>query len=58
MAPTRELWLSNLLMAAGEIADKERQEDRWLAPDAKAWECPGELINTLDDHVFEGFLEE
>jgi len=58
MAPTRELWLSNLLMGAGEIADKECQEDRWLAPDAKAWECPDELINTLEHYVFEGFLEE
>jgi hypothetical protein len=54
---TPERWLSNLLDALGQIADKEHQERRWLAPDAYAWEHPEELINSVDDVVFEGFLE-
>jgi hypothetical protein len=54
---TPERWLSNILDALGQIADKERQERRWLASDAYAWECPEELINSVDDVVFEGFLE-
>jgi hypothetical protein len=55
---TAERWLSNLLEAAADIADKQHQELRWLAPDAYAWERPEELINVLDDCVFEGFIEE
>jgi hypothetical protein len=54
---TPERWLKNLLDVLGQIADSERQERRWLAPDAYAWECPDELICTVDDAVFEGFLE-
>jgi hypothetical protein len=54
---TPERWLSNLLEALGQMADRERQERRWLAADAYAWECPEELINTVDDVVFDGFLE-
>ena len=50
---TPERWLSNILDALDQIADKERQERRWLASDAYAWECPEELINTVDDVVFE-----
>jgi hypothetical protein len=54
-----ERWITNLLEAAAEIADKEHQELRWLATDAYAWERPEELINVLlDDCVFEGFIEE
>jgi hypothetical protein len=56
---TAERWLSNLLEAAADIADKQHQELRWLAPDAYAWERREELINVLfDDCVFEGFIEE
>ena len=56
---TPERWIANLMEAASFIANKERQELRWLAPDAYAWERPGELINVLfDDCVFEGFLSE
>jgi hypothetical protein len=54
---TPERWLSNILEVLGQIADRERQESRWLAADAFAWERPEELINTVDDVVFEGFLE-
>lgn len=54
---TPERWLNNLLDVLGQIADRERQERRWLAPDAYASECPGQLICTVDDGVFEGFLE-
>ncbi len=57
MSITPELWLANLIQAAGTIADKERQERRWLAPDAYAWERPEEEINVLDDCVFDGFIE-
>jgi hypothetical protein len=53
-----ERWIGNLLEAAQMIADKEYQESRWLAPDALPWETPDELINTLDDCVFEGFIEQ
>jgi hypothetical protein len=55
---TPERWLRNLLEALGAIADREHQERRWLALDARAWECPDELICTVDDVVFEGFLEQ
>jgi hypothetical protein len=55
---TPERWISNLLEAATDIADKKRQELRWTAPDRYAWERPEEVINVLlDDSVFEGFLE-
>jgi hypothetical protein len=59
MSITRELWISNLLEAASMMADKERQERRWLAPDAYAWERPEELINVLfDDSNFDLFIQE
>jgi hypothetical protein len=54
---TPERWLAKLLEVTAQIADRERQERRWLAPDANAWECPDELICTVDDVVFDGFLE-
>jgi hypothetical protein len=54
---TPERWLSNILDVLSQIADRERQEGRWLAADAFAWEHPEELINSVDDVVFEGFLE-
>ena len=58
MSITPERWLANLIEAARAIADKKRQESRWLAPDAYAWERPEEEINVLmDDSVFEGFIE-
>jgi hypothetical protein len=55
---TPERWLSNLLEATSQIADKEYQERRWLALDARVWECPDELINAFDDCVFDGFIEQ
>lgn len=59
MAPTRELWTSNLVDAARYIGDTEYQRRRWLAPDALAWERPEELINTIwDDYLLELFIEE
>lgn len=59
MPITREVWISNLLEAASMIADKEFQEQRWLAPDAYAWERPEELINVLFDECnFDLFIEE
>jgi len=54
---TPEVWIENLLEAVGMIADREHQESRWLAEDALAWEKPEELINVIDDCVFDGFLE-
>jgi len=53
-----ELWIKNLLWAAGQIADRRLQESRWLAPDVKAWESPDEAINSLNDFVLEGFVEQ
>lgn len=55
----RERWISNLIGAAQNIADKEHQERRWLAPDRYAWERPEELISVVfDDYVLDGFIEE
>src|SRR4051794_14586102 len=54
---TPELWIENLLEAIGMVADRDHQESRWLAEDALAWEKPEELINVIDDCVFDGFLE-
>lgn len=52
-------WIANLVDAADDIANKQLQEQRWLAPNVHTWERPEELINVLfDDSVFEGFLEE
>ena len=53
-----ERWIQNLLFAAKQIANREFQESRWLAADAKAWESPGEAINSLDDYVLSGFIEQ
>ena len=56
---TPERWIANLIEAADDIADKGKQESRWLAPDAFAWERPEELICVLfDDSNFELFLNE
>ena len=55
---TPELWLSNLLLAAKAIANSEQQEERWLAPDATAWERPESVINDVyDGALFEEFIE-
>jgi hypothetical protein len=54
---TPQLWLTNILGVAEAIADKEHQEQRWLAPDAYAWERPEELISSLDDVVLDGFIK-
>jgi hypothetical protein len=53
-----ERWIGNLLEAAELIANREYQETRWLASDALAWESPDEAINTLDDCVLDGFIEQ
>lgn len=58
MPITPEHWLASLIEVFDQIADKEHQERRWLAPDAYAWECPEELINCVDDVVFDGFVEQ
>jgi len=55
---TPERWIDNLLGAIGDLADREHQEERWLAPDACAWENPNELISRVDDCNFELFLTE
>jgi hypothetical protein len=34
---TPERWIANLIDAANDIANKDIQESRWLAPDAYAW---------------------
>ena len=51
-------WINNLLEAADAIANKQDQQSRWLAADRAAWESPDEAINTLDDYVLDGFVEE
>lgn len=53
-----ERWIGNLLEAAELIANREYQKTRWLAADAYAWETPDEAINTLDDYVLDGFIEQ
>lgn len=53
----RERWISNLITAAQDIADKEHQR-RWLAPDRYAWERPEELINLVDAFILDGFIDE
>lgn len=59
MAISRELWISNLVGIARELADSERQQSRWLAADAAAWERPCELLCVvLDDRQLELFLKE
>lgn len=44
--------------AAQIISDRERQEHRWLANDALAWETPNEAINILDDCALNEFIEQ
>lgn len=53
-----ERWVGNLIEAAELISNREYQETRWLAVDAFAWETPNETINTLDDYVLNGFIEQ
>lgn len=49
-------WIGNLLEAAQSIADRQLQESRWLAQDAKLWESPDEAINTLDECALPEFI--
>jgi hypothetical protein len=53
-----ERWVENLPEAAELIANREYQETQWLSPDAVAWETLDEAINTLDDCVLDGFIEQ
>ena len=53
-----ECCVENLLQAAELIANREYQKTRWLAADAYAWDTPDEAINTLDDYVLDGFIEQ
>jgi hypothetical protein len=56
---TAERWIANLLEAARDLADRQKQECRWLVPDRGAWERPEEVINAFwDDCVFELFVEQ
>jgi hypothetical protein len=56
---TRERWLENLLCDARALADWQHQEQRWAAPDAKAWENPDEPISAImDDHLLVEFIDE
>jgi len=56
---TPQRWLRSLVEMAAEVADKESQEKRWLAPDRHAWEHPDELVNQLfDDGQIDLFLEQ
>lgn len=52
-----ERWIGNLIEVASEIADRQHQEERWLAPDRHAWERPEELICDIDGYVLNGFIE-
>ena len=54
---TPERWISNLLEAAGAIANKTLQEERWATCTWNIWEHPDELINTVDACVLDGFIE-
>lgn len=56
--PTYEQWLANIRVVLAALANREMQECRWLAPGRHAWECPEELINSLNDVVYDGFIEE
>jgi hypothetical protein len=59
MSISRELWISNLMDCATAIGDTQRQQIRWLAPDAAAWERPAELLcGLLDDCQLELFIDE
>ena len=59
MAITYEFWVRNLIEAAADISNAERQAQRWIAPDAAAWERPAELLCVLlDDMNFELFIEQ
>ncbi len=54
-----ELWTSNLVSCADDIADAEHQRLRWLAVDAQAWERPAELLCALlDDCNLEFFIQD
>jgi hypothetical protein len=46
---TPELWVSNLIGVAKDIANREQQERRWLDPNRHPWERPEELISELFD---------
>jgi hypothetical protein len=53
-----EYWIKQLLDVMKDVADREYQIRRWLAPDSKAWEHPSELMNVIyDDLTFELFVE-
>ncbi|MFZ0664056.1 MAG: hypothetical protein WAM66_15310 [Acidobacteriaceae bacterium] len=54
---TPRRWISNLLEVADDIANRRMQEDRWRAGTWNIWEHPEEPINTVDDHVLNGFIE-
>jgi hypothetical protein len=57
MPITPERWVSNLLEIATSIADRRMQEDKWAAGTWNIWEHPDEMVNTVDDHVLDGFIE-
>ncbi len=52
-----ERWISNLLEIATSIADRKMQEDKWAAGTWNIWEHPGEMVNTVDAYVLDGFIE-
>ena len=54
---TPERWISNLLEAAGAIANRTMQEERWATGTWNIREHPEELINTVDAYVLDGFIE-
>jgi hypothetical protein len=51
-------WLKNVRDVVATIANRQMQEHRWLASETRAWETPEELINRVDDVVFDGFIAE
>jgi hypothetical protein len=40
------------------MADKNHQERYWLSSDGDGLDDPTELVNSLDDVVFDGFIQE
>jgi hypothetical protein len=49
--------MANLLDVSPVLLIKKSQERRWLASDVQVWEHPEELINSVDDYVLDGFIE-
>lgn len=52
-----EMWRDNVVTVAERIGNSKHQEKHWFRDDRPPWENPIELICSLDDVVFDQFLE-